>query len=706
MSAQDESLKESDVPLFDVSVSFPSGANVDVIRERAITQLGMAEEKIDAVLKALQGGPKAKIGRAVPKDRAEKARDDFTRAGLRVELSPVLSLQAMKAREESEDGSMVCPACQKRVILPANRQCPACNVFVDKVTEEFLLRRKILEQERARAEAKLAKDAKDSEKRNRELMEQQLRDKIRAEMEAEYGLTEEKAGLFSGKAGLVRAVAGLGLVVGAVALGRLSHQIPGLGGQLDPVQAKAGASAPGGALAGAAGAAGAMSKAAEVDSMISKALDKGLPDEMTTNADGTPLDEDSLLKAARGGGGKGLSVEQAVAAAGQLAKAAGNNTLDKAMGPASGGPGAGGAAGAPGAAGSPGAAGGGAVADGGGVALSPETKTGLTGDFIVRLAELGQSARAREVIKAAQAKPEVSGDPRLAGIVRLADVQARAWALDGTAPGKASQLAATLKDEIGKIADPLERTLAFARAGAILSRHAVLPREAGLGFIVLGGESLKGLPGPQQQRALGDWTVAMAEALLADLTDSARTGRWSRAQALYTRLTATVAQAPGAESAARLQGIEYRARVVMGLTDKLDAAIEAGLMWVSKAGTVSAQARALRGLVEATDHAPLPKIQDAIGRVQAQADAAKGADKAHALAELSLLMADMGQREKAVRLRDQANDAAKGLPPAEAASLAAELLVRGDLALARARHAESAYADAESLLQRVAGYLL
>ncbi|MBK8073889.1 MAG: hypothetical protein IPK34_18505 [Ramlibacter sp.] len=708
MSADQEGLKESEVPLFDVTVRVPTGGNLEAIRHKAINDVGMAEERIDALLKALQNGPKAKIGTAVPKDKADKAKVDFGKAGLIVELSPVLSLQTMKAVEA--DGSSVCPACQKRIMLPANRQCPSCGVFVDKVNDEFLLKRKIMEQERARAEAKLAKDGKDSEKRNREHMEAALRDKIRAEMEAEYGLKEEGAGIFAGKAGLVRAGAGVALLVGAILIGRFSHQIPGMGGTLDPVQAKAAQGGASGAMAAAAGAAGAMNKAQEVDSMITKAMEKGLPDEVLTNADGTPLDEDSLLKMARNGGGKGLSVEQAVAAAGQLAKTVGNNTLDKAMAgamPPGGTPGAnpGTAAGGPGGAagGAPSAAGNASAAA---VTLAPELKLGLSSEFAVRLAELGQTARSREVFKSLQGKPEVTADPKLAGIVRLADVQGRAWALDGTAPGKASQQASTLKDEISKITDPVERTLAFARAGSILSRHATLPREAGLGFIVLAGESIKSLPAAQQQNVMGDWTVAMGEALLADLSDSARTGRWARAQALYTRLSATVAQAPSADAAARLQGIEYRARIAMGLADKVDAAIETGLMWVSKAGGAAAQARALRGLVAVSENPSHPKFQDALARVQGLADAAKGAERVKALGELAQLMAEAGQRDKAVRLRDQASEASASLPPAEGSALTAELLVRVDLALARARHAEAAYADAESLLQRVAGYLL
>lgn len=698
MSADQEGLKESEVPLFDVTVRVPTGGNLEAIRHKAINDVGMAEERIDALLKALQNGPKAKIGTAVPKDKADKAKVDFGKAGLIVELSPVLSLQTMKAVEA--DGSSVCPACQKRIMLPANRQCPSCGVFVDKVNDEFLLKRKIMEQERARAEAKLAKDGKDSEKRNREHMEAALRDKIRAEMEAEYGLKEESAGIFAGKAGLVRAGAGVALLVGAILIGRFSHQIPGMGGTLENAAAapKGGAS---GAAAGVAGAAGSAGKGADVEKMLAT-LEAGQGQGVDLPEGSEPMDEDSLLKMARSGGpnAKGISIEQAVAAAGALGKSVGVNP-GAGAGAASGtgGPGAT-AAGASGAAAAASGAGGEAAS------LPKETKLGLTAEFAVRLAELGQTQRAREVIKSLLARPDVTADPKSLAVVRMADIETQAWALDGLVAGRARQQAETLKAEISKLADPAERTLAFARAGSILSRHAALPRDAGIAFLVLGGDSLKAIANPDQQRnAMAEWTVAMGEALLADMSESARTGKWGRAQAVYGRFTSTVGQAPTAAAAARLQALDYRARQIMGMSDKVEGALETGLVWVTKSGSLVEQARALRGLAELSNNPGHAKIQDAATRLLAQAEVAKGAERARAMGELSLLMADTGQRDKFVRLRDQAREGA-ALPAGDSAVLGAELFVRGDLALARARHAEAAYADAESLLQRVAGYLL
>ena len=688
MGAPTEESKGSENPMYDISVSVPSGGSIEMIREKAVNELGLPEEKADAIVRALNSGPNATLGRNVPKDRAEKARDDFTKIGLRVELSAVLSLRKMVATES--DGRMVCPACQKRVVLPANRQCPDCNVFVDKVTEEFLLKRKLMEQERARAEAQLDRDAKQGAQRSRDELERALREKIRAEIEEEYGLSEKGKGLFSGKAGRVRVLAGLALLVGAIFAGRFSSQIPGLAGTASAQAATGKTSAP-------TAAAGSAASGQDPEKMIAMALEKGLPDEVMVSENGEPLDEDSLLKLARRGGGGGLSMEQAAAAAGSLAKAVGNNTLERAS--STGGAG-------PAGSGGPSAKGpqtGGAATE---IAVPKDIKITLASEFAVRLAEIDQGARAREIVKSLQSQPELASDPGVATQVRLADIQVRAWTLNGMAPGRAGQQANALKDEIAKVSDPLERTLAFARSGAILAQHVILPRDVAFGFLALGSESMKAVAPARQQQAMAEWTVAMGEALLSDLNEAARTGKWARAQELYKRLGNVISQAPNIDAAARMQGMEYRARTVMGLADRADASIEVGLLWVNKAGDLPSQVRALRGLAGKSGLAAHPKLQQAGVRLQELADASKNASRTLALSELTLLFAQGGQGVVAARARDQFLQAVNAQPSSDASALAARTLVHADLAMAQVRHGEGAYAEAETFLQRVAGYVL
>lgn len=711
MSAEKEALTESEVPLFDVIVRLPSGANFDAIRERAITEAGIQEDKIDALLRALKNSPKAKIGSGVPKERADKAQADFSKAGLHVDVSPVLSVQTMTTG--TFDGSFSCPACRNKVVLPDNRQCPSCGVFVDKVTDEFLLKRKILEQERAMAEARLARETKDSTKRSVELNENEMREKIRREIEKEYGLTSEDGSVISSK--WVKALLVLLLIGGAVAAGRFSNDVPGLGGKLSespPAGAKGAANAQAGAGGGSGAGGGAADGAADGGAAGSSA------DAVIAGDD--PESEDSLLKAARNGGpnAKGITMEQAIAASTTLAKSVGNTTAERALAGGSIGPagakgaalGGGGGAAVGGTAGGADAggvaAGGGAGGSGARVAAVPaQTKLELAGEFAARLAELGQLPRAREAIKALRARPDAK-EMRSVAIIQMAEIEVLAWSAREVAPNRARGLVGAITDGIGKLLDPYDRAIAQARAGAILAAQPAIARDVIINFLSEGGEAIKLIANADQQRqAVGELAVSMGQALLTDMTELARKGQWAKAKAAYARFTATAAQTPNVVAAAQLQGLEFRARYVMGQSDDSGAALDAGLSWVAKGGSLLEQARALRGLSATSDSALNPKIQEAYTRLQAQAQNAQGADRARALAELALMQADSGNRERFLRQRDLAKET-PGFGGTEAAALTAEMFVRGDLAVARARHAEGAYGDAESLLQQLAGYLL
>lgn len=712
--------EETDVPLFDVWVTLPSGMAAESFRDRLISEGGVAAEKVDGILSTLRRGFRARVGRSVSKERADRLQQRLLRIGLQPETAPVLALQALKPQSEAQAGSEVCPACQQWVVLLPNRQCPACEVFVDKVEDKFLLRKKILEQERSRLEARAASESRTNDKRNREALERLMRERIRAELEAEYGLKPEKADFFEGKLGLVRAVGGLVVLSGAVMLGRVSHQIPGLGNAPVARQGAAAVSAPAGssgsgAVAAASAASAGMS--AEVVALASKTAEEGLPQPtLAAGGDNLPLAGDSLLPPTASTARGAWVVEQAVAAATQLSKSAGVGSLEGALAKAQS------AANAaaptvrglvspevspPGGITAPAAALPGPVTHGGAaVILTSDLRFALAGEFLLCLAELGQAARAHEVSRALWAQPEFSSDPKFAAGLRLADVQSRAWAMGRATAGQVPQMAEALRNEIGRISNPSERAIALSRAGAILAKHTVVPSDLGKGLVNLAGELLQGLSGPQAAIAQGEWAVALADVLAADLAESARSGHWMRARALNDRLKALAALASTAEVAARLHGVEYRARAALGLVDELGLVLDSGISAAGKAGSVLERVRALRGVISASGQARHPRVQEATAQLQAQVDTLKGVERVQSKAELTLLYFMMGQRDKAARLREQVVQAASRLPIDESAPLIAEALVRGDLALARLLHAEAAYASAEPLLQRVASYLL
>ena len=107
------------------------------------------EEKALLLAQRLKASPNVLVGRKVAENKARDLQKRLEAAGLRVRLDPVLSL-ADKPDEEQ------CPACHKYVRLTPQRQCPACDVYVDKVSEEYLLRKRLEQQERRALENGLA----------------------------------------------------------------------------------------------------------------------------------------------------------------------------------------------------------------------------------------------------------------------------------------------------------------------------------------------------------------------------------------------------------------------------------------------------------------------------------------------------------------------------------------------------------------------
>ncbi len=347
MSNTDASV-EAEEALFDVVVRISSTTRLSDVEHKA-AEAGIAPEKIEPLIKALRSVPQIKIGSAVNRERADKAKEQFTKAGLIVEITPLLALSTMTAG--SMDGTSICPACTTRVMLPESRQCPHCGVYVDKVTDDVQLRRKLMDKERAVLEAQADLGAKKTEAANKEAIEKALRHSIRKELEKKYG--KPKTGTFEGKAGAAK-LAGIGLLVAAAFFGGRSGAIDRLFNKKE--------SAP----------------VATADmNKLAAAQNGGAP---TGDAD---LD-DPLLQAAGGKrvGAKGISLEQAVAAAQGLT------------------PGGAGKAGAPGAAGE-------------GAPVSDEMKSRLSLDFARQLAEMGQLPRANGLIASLKAKGADAGAVRV-----------------------------------------------------------------------------------------------------------------------------------------------------------------------------------------------------------------------------------------------------------------------------------------------------
>ncbi len=375
MSAPDTPLP-LDTPLFDVYASLPTNTSVDAIDPLTLGNAGLSPDRVEALLQAFRNGPRAKIGASVTQERSEKAKALFAKTGLVISVEPLLGLAA--AAPTMDDGLVACPACDRRVALPDNRQCPACGVFVDKVDEAFLLKRKIMQQERAKIEFSVARETSEADKKSRQSLEAALRAKIRDELEAEYGLQRGGSDLFQGKAGLLRAAGLLGLMALAFA-----------GGQnLPSVELPWGKKT---------------TSAASVDKMLQNSLGTsgvGSPASVASEAVLASVASDDIandpMMQAIGGhrvGAKGLSIEQALSAISVITKSAPLHTANV------------NANGAPVSASATDTLGNADVAPSAvsataAVTVPPAIKLAMQTEFAVTLASLGQSGRARGVLQA------------------------------------------------------------------------------------------------------------------------------------------------------------------------------------------------------------------------------------------------------------------------------------------------------------------
>ncbi len=613
-------------------------------------------------------------------------------------VTPLLAIQAAVAG--SYDGTFVCPACQKRVVLPENRQCPSCGIFVDKVTDEFLLRRKLLEQERGKIEFAQAKSAKESDKRARELMEASVRAKVRAELEKEYGIKEEKPGLFPGSGRVFKAVGMIVLLAVAFMGGRgfsteglpfIGTSAKGKDGTAAAMTAQSLEKATQGE-AGAIDAAGAATGDADVD--------------------------DPLIQAAGGKriGAKGLTLEQAVAAAQVLGKSVGNTAADRALAGGTAGGKTAGAAGsatggmdgktdpAPGSATAPGTAAG--APDTAPPTVSKQTRLVLMAEFARSLAELGQSARAAGVLKAAMASVDPVAEPAAAASLRNAEIRSLAWAIqrrEAGAPGKAIE---DLKAKALAVADPAERTQLLGQTAVVLSRGGQLPPEVPRAFLALATESLKSVTGAAQPHAaLGDLAVSMGEVFANETSMRARAGMWSKAQASAAQIDDLIKQAPDPWAQLRLYAVDHQVQLQLGHTDKARQRLDAALAQAGKNGNLAERASWLRSIAQLGDAAAQEQMDAMTASLLSQLESKSGLEKAQALTHLALLYAHGGLPARAEQYRKMAQ-ATSGLNPAENTAIATDLIVRSDLAMARVLQGLGRYAEAESLLQRVGGYLL
>lgn len=654
---------------FDVVVRMPSGLRTEDVTRRGL-EAGIKPERLQVLVDALRNVPQVQIGKAVPRDRADAAKALYEQAGLVVDITPVLALEAKKVSEE-----VACPSCRQRVVLTDKRQCPGCGVFVDKFTDDYLDKRRQAELDRAS-------------------LRRELENEFQAKLDAELVARLKKMGVFKGPAGAGRAVALVALLGAAFVVGRGSFA----GWTTEALMASGGSHARTSQMLEAAWPATGKGAAKTEGAVAGEA-----------GAAAGPLDpdlDDPLIQQAGGKrvGAKGLSIEQAVAASRLLARSVGNTTADRAIDGTEGGAPAR-PEGGPAAAGEApvvASAAAQAAAPAPAAAVPASAKLSLALDLARQLAAMGQPGRATQMLKTLG--PRLQAEPALAGQAQAAAIEARAWAVGAMDAAQARATAEALLAEAGRIGDGATRVRALTQAAGALSQQPQVPREAARAFIARAGEALPSIGDVDaREQATSSWAAGMGLVMLHESTLAARAGRWSVVRGNSTQLQALAHQAP-AGAQARLLAMAYQLQDMAGDAAGAAKSLDGALALAAAEPDLGRRAVLLRAIVAGTGSMN-DKVAAAVDALQGQLQSRSGFDTAQGLLQLSLLHAEAGFRSKSAEVAEAARRV-QGLSPAEALRLHTDLVVRSDLVAARVLHGVGLFGEAEALVQKLGAYLL
>lgn len=644
-------------PHFDVYVALPKGAHLEAIRDKAIHDVRIPREKVDEIVRALEKTPHVKIRSEVTREKADKAKLYFTQAGLLVSLVPVLTLEQMIAA----DGKVTCPACGERVTLNARNECGHCGAVVRPVKGG-----------NGEVSAPAATNGAKGEAFDRDAMEAALRKQIRAELEREFDRR--------GRSVVLSRTTQVAMCTSVLVLMGLSFWAGQWRAELASKEA----------LAELRKAYGGL----DFDKMLAKLGPSSEGGTGKIDMEWWPSDpKDSLFATASLGPVIGESQADTRQVVGWLIL--GGLTHKQTVTDAdaqvllNGGP-----------------DGGARPADANRATLPAQNKLALGVEFARVLAEMGQLHRAREAIKLLSASPSVAADPGMAALLKQLELEVRARSMLTSPENLRRPLLESLRTNADAMPDPLARTMTLAQIAAILAESRGLPPEVSPAFVTLArGALAKVNNAGQRGRAMGAIQVAVGRALLAESLASAQAGVWARVRSISTDIGVLVDQAATKEAAILLLAMEMRSRTIGGLGSELSPRLVKALDLVEQESSILGRATLLRTLADVPGVTPHEKFQAVIARLDTAAEIQSGMLKARTLAVLALLYADTGDLAKFAAYRKRALET-EGLSKPESVLMHAELVASGDIAIARQLHRAKAYAEAESRIGRIAGYLM
>ena len=652
---------------FDVIVSMPLGVEREILEKNAIEKLGVTPEVVATLMKSLVEHRIVKIKSGVSREQADEAADRFSRAGFRVEVNHSLVLQ--KVQQKGDDGTTTCPACDKAVVLSPDRQCPKCGVFIDKLTPEFLLRKQLMEKERARLAAMQRIEGEDAAKKRMTDLERKLREEIRVELEKEFGLEKSSKSLFSGKLGryALPAIVTLG-IAGSFAAGRALA--PGGGAGIGQnATAKSAESTEGqgaGAqkvvenfLKGSAKMGAAMAKnggGISMSAIIAEAQ-KGQPGQP-----GQPVDISGSLAV---GDSDGVG-----------AKLAGSDSLLLLLPN---------------------------IEEKAASAISADAKRTLAMELAVVLAEMGQIPRARELMARAYVLSGETPTVAQAVLLRLAHLRVEAWAIGVGQGAKLSEQIDALDKLAGELPTAGARAEAFAAIGEVLSGTLNLKSEVAEAFFHRASQEFAKETSKSVQNDVGrQLLVSRAQAVLNAVRVRVEHGMLDGARQLATQLEGMTASAPTVTSA-MLMGIDGQVKGLLGNATAALKTVEAALAKAHRASSIEEESNIIRRILQSNDVYASEKGKSAVSVVVASAEKRGGRELAGVLVEVAQIHAQNGNVQAVQEAKAKLDELAKTKPGLE--DYVGQLAGLSEVAFARHARKTGALADSDAHLRRAAALI-
>lgn len=211
MNAQHATDEHAPATRYDLIIRLPESPDMALLQQQASTQLQLGQDKATRLMQHLEQRGATRIKADIAQEEADRTAQNFRDAGFLVEMKPALALLDKNVSVSDSE----CPGCQRMMRPTPQRQCPYCQIYLDKIDPEKLRLKQIRDEELRKLNARLQRESELGSRQSQEDSERALRNRIRAELEKELGLHQPWRAFFRGSRGVLRAGAIVVLLGGA-----------------------------------------------------------------------------------------------------------------------------------------------------------------------------------------------------------------------------------------------------------------------------------------------------------------------------------------------------------------------------------------------------------------------------------------------------------------------------------------------------------